>query len=336
MQEERRYEVGRILRPAAKKMGISIESVLKRAGLSECFFEQDDPRVDAKTYFSISRAFAAELGGPDAWLAMALKFQAVPLVPPLMSFAASNDVVSGLKRVALFKPLCSPVKLVLSETKTSLTVSLAALGVRDTSLPLFYSYYEIAVYLQLIRTLTGQHVKPLKVLLPDLTSITPQYRNFIDGPIDVAVGSALVISNQDAQLPMLSRDTEICKLIEAELTSRLSRLDQNAHTAQQTRAMILNLLPAGVISIELVSSRLSLSVRSLQRKLKAEGTTFQAILDDTRGNLAQVYLNDGLSAEEISHLLAYRDPGSFYRAFNEWTGMSFVDARALALKKKSA
>ena len=82
MQEERRYEPGRILEPAAKRMGISIESVLKRAGLSERFFEQDDPSVNAKAYFSISRAFAAELGGPDAWLAMALKFQAVPLVPP--------------------------------------------------------------------------------------------------------------------------------------------------------------------------------------------------------------------------------------------------------------
>ena len=135
---------------------------------------------------------------------------------------------------------------------------------------------------------------------------------------------------------MLSRDAEICKLIEAELTSRLSRLDQNARTAQQTRAMIVDSLPAGAISIKEISSRLSLSVRSLQRKLSAEGTTFQAILDDTRANLAQVYLNDGLSAEEISYLLAYRDPGSFYRAFYEWTGMSVVDARALALKKKTA
>ncbi|MDG1336921.1 MAG: AraC family transcriptional regulator ligand-binding domain-containing protein [Tateyamaria sp.] len=336
MQEERRYELGRILEPATKRMGISIESVLRRAGLSERFFEQDDPSVDAKTYFDIWRAFAAELGGPDAWLAMALKFQAVPLVPPLMSLAASKDVISGLERVALFKPLCSPVKLVLAETKTSLTISLEALGVRDTSLPFFYSYYEIAVYLHIIRTLTGQHVRPLKVLLPDLTSITPQYRKFIDGPIHVAPRSALVISKQDSQLPMLSRDVEICKLIEAELTSRLSRLDQNALTAQQTRAMIVDSLPAGVISIKEISSRLSLSVRSLQRKLSAEGTTFQAILDDTRANLAQVYLNDGLSAEEISYLLAYRDPGSFYRAFYEWTGMSVVDARALALKKTTA
>ena len=134
---------------------------------------------------------------------------------------------------------------------------------------------------------------------------------------------------------MLSRDAEICRLIEAELASRLSQMEQNGRTAQQARAMIVELLPAGVISIEVISSRLSLSVRSLQRKLKAEGTTFQAILDDTRANLAQVYLNDGLSAEEISHLLAYKDPGSFYRAFYEWTGMSVVDARALACKKKA-
>ncbi len=242
MQEERRYEPGRILRPAAKRLGISIESVLKRAGLPERFFEQDDPSVDAKTYFEHIACIRSGTWRTRRLVGYGTQVPSGSAGAPLMSLAASKDVISGLERVALFKPLCSPVKLVLSETKTSLTVSLEALGVGDTSLPFFYSYYEIAVYLQLIRTLTGQHVRPLKVLLPDLTSITPQYRKFIDGPIHVAPRSALVISKQDAQLPMLSRDAEICKLIEAELTSRLSRLDQNARTAQQTRAMIVELV----------------------------------------------------------------------------------------------
>jgi AraC-like DNA-binding protein len=73
-----------------------------------------------------------------------------------------------------------------------------------------------------------------------------------------------------------------------------------------------------------------MSKRSLQRRLKDEGLTFQAILDDTRADLAMTYLRDqNLSAEEISYLLAYRDPNSFYRAFQDWTGMTPAQARGL-------
>jgi len=38
-------------------------------------------------------------------------------------------------------------------------------------------------------------------------------------------------------------------------------------------------------------------------------------------------LRGELSVEEISHLLAYREPNSFYRAFRGWTGMTPVQAR---------
>ena len=35
-----------------------------------------------------------------------------------------------------------------------------------------------------------------------------------------------------------------------------------------------------------------------------------------------------MSVQEISYLLAYRDPNSFYRAFQGWTGMTPGEARA--------
>ena len=53
----------------------------------------------------------------------------------------------------------------------------------------------------------------------------------------------------------------------------------------------------------------------------------------TRSELAVSYLSkDELSVEEISHLLAYREPNSFYRAFQSWTGMTPLEARGVAVQ----
>lgn len=61
--------------------------------------------------------------------------------------------------------------------------------------------------------------------------------------------------------------------------------------------------------------------RTLQRQLKAEGTSFQAVLAYTRESLARHYLRAGdVRTSEIAYLLGYEDTNSFYRAFKTWTG----------------
>lgn len=74
---------------------------------------------------------------------------------------------------------------------------------------------------------------------------------------------------------------------------------------------------------EAVAHDLTMSARTLQRRLRAEGTTFQSVLESTRESLARHYLAESeLSAGEISFLLGYADPRSFYRAVQAWTGLT--------------
>ena len=83
------------------------------------------------------------------------------------------------------------------------------------------------------------------------------------------------------------------------------------------------MLPAGEATVDAAARRMRLSTRSLQRYLREDGTTFQKVLDSTRAELARTYLTSTeLNVAEISYLLAYRDPNSFYRAFNAWTGQT--------------
>jgi AraC-like DNA-binding protein len=70
-----------------------------------------------------------------------------------------------------------------------------------------------------------------------------------------------------------------------------------------------------------VTHHLATSPRTLQRQLQLEGTTYQAVLTDTRKRLARHYLtHSDMTTAEIAYLLAYEDTNSFYRAFRTWTG----------------
>ncbi|MCB9697640.1 MAG: helix-turn-helix transcriptional regulator [Alphaproteobacteria bacterium] len=73
--------------------------------------------------------------------------------------------------------------------------------------------------------------------------------------------------------------------------------------------------------MERVARRLAVSTRTLQRRLREEGTSFKEVVDTTREGLARHYLGrTQLSASEIAFLLGFEEPNSFFRAVQRWTG----------------
>lgn len=80
--------------------------------------------------------------------------------------------------------------------------------------------------------------------------------------------------------------------------------------------------------METIARRLGLSKRTPQRRIEDEGTSFQQILKETREALARHYLEKtSLPVAEISFLLGFSEPNSFYRAFRAWTGTTPDQAR---------
>lgn len=74
-------------------------------------------------------------------------------------------------------------------------------------------------------------------------------------------------------------------------------------------------------TMETVAERLATTVRTLHRKLLAEGASFNQILDDVRGTLAKEYLRTTkLSMDDISELVGFSETANFRHAFRRWTG----------------
>ena len=91
----------------------------------------------------------------------------------------------------------------------------------------------------------------------------------------------------------------------------------------EVEAVIEPMLKAGAVSVDRVARELGMSRQTLYRRLKAEGTTFEELLDAKRRQLAVRYLGlDRLSVKAASYRLGFSDPAAFSRAFKRWTGIS--------------
>lgn len=82
--------------------------------------------------------------------------------------------------------------------------------------------------------------------------------------------------------------------------------------------------------MDAIASKLGVSRPTLFRRLKAEGTTFEQLLDELRHRLSLHYLSGKkVSVNETAYLVGFSDPAAFSRAFKRWTGSSPRTARAL-------
>jgi AraC-like DNA-binding protein len=77
------------------------------------------------------------------------------------------------------------------------------------------------------------------------------------------------------------------------------------------------------LTLQAAAHRLHLSPRTLQRRLREEGTSHHEVIDDTRRHLASHMLTQsGLGIAEVAFALGFSEPGALHRAFKRWTGMT--------------
>ena len=81
-------------------------------------------------------------------------------------------------------------------------------------------------------------------------------------------------------------------------------------------------------SLEDVANYLGMNIRTLQRRLTEEGTSYQAVQTKLRRELACAWLEQpSLAVYEIAYLLGFSDRASFHRAFKRWTGETPAEYR---------
>jgi AraC-like DNA-binding protein len=117
-------------------------------------------------------------------------------------------------------------------------------------------------------------------------------------------------------------------VLSAHAEQLLKDLENSKTVRGRVESLLMPVLHTGDISMDTVAAKLGQSRQTLYRNLKAEGATFEQVLDELRHKLALHYLaGKRVSVNETAYLVGFSDPAAFSRAFKRWTGATPRDVR---------
>jgi AraC-like DNA-binding protein len=305
-----------------RDIGVDPVRVLRRAGLPRDLFVAGGQTITTEQFFALWRGIEAESDNAQLLpleLGRAISLEAFDV--PLFAATCSPNLNVAARRLAQHKKLIGPQRVSITQTHTGIV--LGFWWPDGLEPPWTVSMTELVFWVALARLTTRSPIRPTRVTVTELPSddVSDAYLDYFGVAPSLRNEYSIAFSAQDAERPFLTANEAMWEFFEPELQRRLSELDEATTTTERVRAALLELLPAGEGTMSAVARELAMSTRTLQRRLKDEGTTFQDILRDTRESLARHYLSvSDMPTTEVSFLLGYDDPRSFYRAFNTWTG----------------
>ena len=304
-----------------EKLGLNTQEVLKKAQLPQDLFNRKSPVMTIEEYIRFMESIK-ELSKNDS---LAIKMGTIENLetfsPPIFAAYCSKNALTCMKRISKYKKLIGPLEFVVNTNKDNITIEISFANNKN-EMPEFLVMTEMVFLIILIRSATKEHIVPIEVITK-YNLDNDDYEKFFCVRPKIGIKNILTISKKDALIPFISENDNMWQYFEPELKRRLCELDIEDTYSARVRSSLIELLPAGEGSIDDVASKLGLSKRTLQRKLKQEDTTFQKQLNYTRELLAKHYLkNSDVTSDDIAYLLGYQDLNSFLRAFNIWTGMT--------------
>lgn len=321
------YTIDQSWRVVLADLGLSPANVLRRAGLPGDLLGRGRTVLTQAEYFRLWRGLEEEAADPRLPLRIGGAISGEVFDPPLFAALCSPDLDTALGRIARYKTLTCPMKLDVQVRPHATTLSLAWLDTTEPP-PASLVATELIFFVALARLGTRARVQPLSVVAPVALDPADAYAEWLGVAPRRGRRPELAFAAADARRPFLTANEGMWRSFEPELQRRLAELDARASSAERVRAALVELLPGGAASVDAVAARLGASARTLQRRLHDEGETFAGVLARTRTELAHHYLGTtAFSAAEISFLLGFEDPNSFYRAFHAWTGTTPEQAR---------
>lgn len=154
----------------------------------------------------------------------------------------------------------------------------------------------------------------------DGKSVSPEARQLF-GPLIYfnRPANSVTISLETLDRPMKDADPLLYAVMR-DLSKRwLKEVRVEPALVMDTRDVIRDRLNTGAVDLDTISQALGMTPRLLQSRLEQAGTNFEAVLGDTRSEIALELLRDtDMLLSDIAYDLGYSDPSVFTRAVRRW------------------
>jgi AraC-like DNA-binding protein len=311
------------LREHLKSYGTELGPLLNEAELSADTIKDDYAWVPLRKFANVLTFAARDTGDPYLGLKYwaAARFTSNPLG---YLMANAPDLRTALRSFARFHPVLNSNTLRFVETPAgggriewSYPISLPnTVQLTDFSLMRFVSR---------IQGIAGGTWRPLAVAMMhraplDLSEYERRFgsRLAFDQP-----ANAIAIAASTLSLATPRADPQLFKLVMRFCEDQLQRQQGIEHPLNRIREAMTRCLQQGSFRPTNVARELGIAPALLLRHLKANHTSFQRLLDDTRRSLTKRYLLEtSLKLTEIAGLVGYSELSAFSRAARRWFGTS--------------
>jgi len=315
------------------QLGLDPSLIQQHAQLPRELLLDDAAIVSSRQLFAVWNAIEA-LSEDQAF---AIKMvRDTPSAKHKMAFLAAlyaADFRDAIARYSRFKRLCSPDRLCIDERQGRAVFTIQWPSDTEPA-PYFSVDAGFALVLELGRRGTGKHLVPVELNLRRPTPDSETHSSYFGCPIHHgAERDELTISAADLDLPFLQHNPDVLHMMTPGLTAAIRDIEAPVGFSEQVIEVLKRALTAGRPSLQYLAQELLQSERTLQRRLASEGTTFSALLNETRRQVGNHLLADTtLELKEVAYLLGYEDVNSYYRAFRQWEKVSpgqwrFANAR---------
>lgn len=314
-----------------KTFGVDPGLVIREAGLRPSSFEDPDSRLP---YLAADRLLArcAEATGCEHF-GLRVGERAPPSSLGVAGFMLQTaaDVRTALRDLVAYLDLHDDGGVpFVDETDDTCLLGYA---IQQPGVQAGDQIYDLSMVMacNIMRTLCGADWRPVEVLLSRAPprDLEP-YRRVFRSPLRFNAGqSALVFSRHWLDHPLRGADPLLHRYLEREARELRTRNDLGI--VGQLRGLLRTRLSGQQYATAQVASQLGMHERTLNRRLRAEGTTYRRVLEEVRyGAARQLLSSSTMTIDEIAAALDYADASAFTRAFRRWSGSAPAKWRANA------
>lgn len=313
----------------APEMGLDAEELMAEAGISEVAIDDPDRRLPVPTIFKLWHAVTERVEDPDIglWVGERADVREAGVIGYAMLHSETTG--QAMKRLVRFS------RLLASDAEIDLEVTPDRWTFRSRRPPHEPGFRPPtdeggAMITKALRDISGRQIDPLEVWFAyprplDVTRLTSWFR--CDLRFDQPRGG-MVYGSHQMETPLLDSEERLTHYLDQLAEQELAALPQADTYSRRVGVAVWETLSDGQPAIAQIARELGVSTRTLQRRLREEGTTYAEVIDSLRAQMAPTLLRDGsLAVYEIAYLLGYSDPSAFFRAFRRWRGCSPAEYR---------
>ncbi|MDJ0852981.1 MAG: AraC family transcriptional regulator [Myxococcota bacterium] len=306
-----------------ERMGAGLEraELCEAAGLDPSELDRPGARTPLAAYERLALEAERRSGDPLACLHAAEASGARGMLSYLAQ--AQPTLEEALERFRQFAALAGDdFGIELSRGPTHATLRVDVQSQRDeVAAPLREN--AVGLIVLGLRAATSPGVRPSEVRFPHARrGPAGEVERVLGAPVRYGQPRCEIVLPADALDRRLTRaNLQIARLLETEASEQLALAAARDVAGRAAEAARRELRAGGDPAPESVARTLGLSVRTLQRRLREESTSFRAVRDAVRCELAEAWLADAsLSISQVAERLGFSDVASFDKAFKRWTG----------------